>query len=100
MLQVVRKALQLIIDNIDAGNSHLSEDECKAIIDNIKRLTQKEILISKYQAYTYLNISRPTFDRLVQQGKLPKGKKIAGFTELFWDERQIKEYRSKERKHQ
>ena len=95
MLQAVRKALQLIIDNIDAGNTHLSEDECITIVDTIKRLTQKERLMSKYLAYTYLNISRATFDRLVQEGKLPKGKKIAGFKELFWNERQIYEYKKK-----
>lgn len=97
MLQAVRKALQLIIDNIDAGNTNLTEEECITIVDTIKRLSQKERLISKYQAYTYLNISRATFDRLVQEGRLPKGKKIAGFKELFWDERQIREYLKKER---
>jgi len=97
MLQAVRKALQLIIDNIDSGNSNLNEEECIAIVDTIKRLSQKERLISKYQAYTYLNVSRATFDRLVQEGRLPKGKKIAGFKELFWDERQIREYMKKER---
>lgn len=97
MLQAVRKALQLIIDNIDSGNSNLNEEECIAIVDTIKRLSQKERLISKYQAYTYLNVSRATFDRLVQEGRLPKGKKIASFKELFWDERQIREYMKKER---
>lgn len=97
MLQAVRKALQLIIDNIDSGNSNLNEEECITIVDTIKRLSQKERLISKYQAYTYLNVSRATFDRLVQEGRLPKGKKIAGFKELFWDERQIREYMKKER---
>ena len=97
MLQAVKKALQLIIDNIDAGNTNLTEEECITIVDTIKRLSQKERLISKYQAYTYLNVSRATFDRLVQEGRLPKGKKIAGFKELFWDERQIREYLKKER---
>lgn len=97
MLSTVRKALQLIIDNIDAGNTNLTEEECITIVDTIKRLSQKERLISKYQAYTYLNVSRATFDRLVQEGRLPKGKKIAGFKELFWDERQIREYLKKER---
>jgi predicted DNA-binding transcriptional regulator AlpA len=92
MLQAVKKALQLIIDNIDSGNSNLTEEECITIVDTIKRLSQKERLISKYQAYTYLNVSRATFDRMVQEGRLPKGKKIAGFKELFWNERQIKDY--------
>ena len=92
MLQAVKKALQLVIDNIDAGNSRLTEEECVTIVDTIKRLSQKERLISKYQAYTYLGVSRATFDRLVQEGRLPKGKKIAGFKELFWNEERIREY--------
>ena len=96
MWQTVKRALQAIIDAGDAGNTNLTEEECLTIIDTINRLTQKERLISKYQAYTYLNVSRATFDRLVQEGRLPKGKKIAGFKELFWDERQIREYLRKE----
>lgn len=98
MWETVKKALQAIIDSGDSGNSNLSEEECMTIVDTINRLTQKQRLISKYQAYTYLNISRATFDRLVSEGRLPKGKKIAGFKELFWDEDKIREYLRKERK--
>lgn len=98
MWEIVKKALQAIIDSGDSGNSNLSEEECMTIVDTINRLMQKQRLISKYQAYTYLNISRATFDRLVSEGRLPKGKKIAGFKELFWDEDKIREYLHKERK--
>ena len=98
MLQTVKKALQSIIDGIDVGNTNLNEEECVAVIDTINRMIKKERLISKYQAYTLLNISRATFDRLVQEGRLPKGKKIAGFKELFWSEQVIRDYLRKERK--
>lgn len=98
MLETIKKALQAILDDLDSGNTNLTEEEEFAIIDTINRLLRKERLISKYQAYTYLNISRATFDRLVQEGRLPKGKKIAGFKELFWDEKQIRDYLRKERK--
>lgn len=98
MLEIVKKTLQSIIDNIDSGNSNLTEEECLTVVDTIKRLSQKERLISKYTAYTNLGISRATFDRLVQEGRLPKGKKIAGFKELFWDERKIHEYLKHERR--
>ena len=69
MWQTVKRALQAIIDAGDAGNTNLTEEECLTIIDTINRLTQKERLISKYQAYTYLNVSRATFDRLVQSNE-------------------------------
>ena len=40
--------------------------------------------MSKYEAYSYLNISRAKFDNLVKEGKLPQGKKQQGFKELSW----------------
>ena len=78
------------MDNIDAGNTNLSESEMNEVIDTLRKYNQQDNMISKYQAYTYLNISRATFDRLVKDGKLPKGKKVAGFKELMWSERAIK----------
>jgi excisionase family DNA binding protein len=35
------------------------------------------------RAAAYLDISTPTFLRLVEQGRLPAGRKLAGIT--FWD---------------
>lgn len=40
--------------------------------------------MSKAQACDYLDISRSTFDKLVREGKLPRGKKRMGFKELSW----------------
>ena len=48
------------------------------------------IALSKEQACIYLNMSRSRFDDLVRQGKLPKGKKRAGFKELFWYKDELK----------
>jgi excisionase family DNA binding protein len=31
--------------------------------------------LSKAQACEYLNISRSTFDKMIKEGKIPKGKK-------------------------
>lgn len=45
-------------------------------------------------AYTYLNISRATFDNLVKDGLLPKGKKVAGFKELFWYKKDLNKYKN------
>lgn len=84
MLQTIRKILLGIVDDIDAGNSNIDEEEAIKIAKTLKEYVRKDIPMSKYQAYTYLNISRATFDNLVREGKLPKGKKIAGFKELVW----------------
>ena len=91
MLNVIKKLLLNIIDNIDSGNSNISEDEAIEIIDNIKRLTDRTQRLSKYSACRYLNVSRATFDNYVREGKLPRGKKEAGFKELSWDRKDLDE---------
>lgn len=92
MLQVIKKLLLKIIADIDAGNSELSEKEMVEVIDSLKRYNFREKYISKYQAYTYLNISRAKFDNLVREGLLPRGKKIEGFKELQWSLKEIKDF--------
>lgn len=74
--------LRTLADNIDSGNSNLTENEAIELIDVIKHYTDRDELISKYEACRYLNISRATFDNYVRAGKLPKGKKKIGFKEF------------------
>lgn len=92
MLQVIKKLLLRIVDDIDAGNSELSQQEMLEVVDALKRYNFRDKYISKYQAFTYLNISRAKFDGLVRDGALPRGKKIEGFKELQWSLKEIKEY--------
>ena len=40
----------------------------------------------------YLDVSRSTFDKLVKDGKLPKGQKKMGFKELSWTKEQLNQY--------
>ena len=79
MISVLQKLLRKIDQDIDAGNSNLTEEETLEVVEILKEYTRKDKPMSKYQAYTYLNISRATFDNLVSEGKLPKGVKVAGF---------------------
>lgn len=92
MLQVIKKLLLKIVDDIDAGNSEMSEKELYEVTDLLKRYNFRDKYISKYQAFTYLNISRAKFDNLVREGVLPRGKKVEGFKELQWSLKEIKEY--------
>lgn len=82
MLRVIRSLLLKIVDDIDAGNSNISEGEAIEIVDSLKRFTDKEKRLSKYAACEYLNVSRATFDNYVREGKLPRGKHEIGFKEL------------------
>lgn len=98
MLSVIRKLLVDIIENIDAGNSNISEAEEFEVIEIIRRFTDKTERLSKYEACKYLNVSRATFDNYVRDCKLPKGKKVAGFNELSWSKKELDEYIKKYRK--
>ena len=80
------------LEDIDADNTKLEEDDLLDIIDKLKELRKKEIQFSKYQAYTYLNIGRATFDNLVREGNIPRGKKVQGFKELRWYKKDLDKY--------
>ena len=42
MLKVIRSLLLKIVDDIDAGNSNITEGEAIEIVDSLKRFTDKE----------------------------------------------------------
>lgn len=97
MLQAIKRELLQIVDDIDTGNTNLDEKEQMEIAKFLKKFNFRDRFISKYQAFTYLNISRAHFDNLVREGILPRGKKVEGFKELRWSLKEIKDAKSKVR---
>lgn len=89
MLKIIKSLLEKIINDIDCGNSNITEDEAMEMIKVIKSYTDKTQRLSKYQACQKLNISRATFDNLVREGVIPRGAKVTGFKELFWEEKTL-----------
>lgn len=92
MLNLIKSLLLKIVEDIDVGNSNISEEEELELVKVLQKYTRKDVPMSKYQAYTYLNISRATFDNFVKDGKLPKGTKVEGFKELFWYKKDLDKY--------
>ena len=92
MLKIIRELLLKIVDDIDSGNSNITEDQGIEVIKHLRELTDKKERLSKYQACQYLNISRATFDNYVREGKLPKGKKQIGFKELSWQKKDLDDF--------
>lgn len=92
MLKIIRNLLLKIVDNIDAGNSNLTQEESIKVIEALRSFTEKDIVLSKYQACQYLNISRASFDNYVRSGKLLQGRKQAGFKELSWTKKDLDEF--------
>ena len=84
MLKVIRNLLEKIITDLDSGNSNITEEEALKLTKVLQSYTDKTVKMSKYQACKYLNVSRATFDNYVREGSIPRGKKEAGFKELFW----------------
>ena len=90
MLKLIRKLLLKLVDDIDTGNSNIDEEEQKEILDILNRIHSNRL--SKESACKYLNMSRATFDNLVRDGKLPRGKKEVDFKELSWTKHELDEY--------
>ena len=90
-MDVIAQLLEQCLGNIKAGTSNISEEDQLEIVAMLKKYTDKDRRLSKYQACTYLNMSRATFDNYVREGKIPKGKKETGWKELSWSERELKE---------
>lgn len=97
MLKVLREILLNIVNDIDTGNSNITEDESLEVVKVLKSYTDRTQKMSKYQACQYLNVSRATFDNYVREGSLPRGKKEAGFKELFWVQKDLDKFRMKSR---
>lgn len=91
-MNLIKRLLVKTINDIDAGNSNLSDEDALRLIDILKEFSSKDIFLSKYQAYTYLNISRATFDNYVRDKKLPKGVKRQGWKELGWYKKDLDEF--------
>lgn len=88
-MKLIKKYLLQMVDDIDAGNSNITEEEAIKLAATLKEYTDKTKRLSKYQACQYLNVSRATFDNYVRAGKLPRGKHEAGFKELSWSRKDL-----------
>lgn len=101
-LNVIRKLLEESINNIDAGNSNITEDEMFEIVSILTKLNRGIKRYSKrYVCDNILHCSPSTFDNYLKLGLIPKGKKELGFKELSWSEKDFDEavmYRIKEYK--
>ena len=90
MLQVIKKLLLEIVDNIDAGNTDADEEELIKTARILNKLLRKDVPLNKYQAYTFLNLRRAQFDNLVRDGVIPKGIKVEGSRELRWNKKDLR----------
>lgn len=94
MIKIIKNVLLNIINNIDAGNSNITEKEAFEIIDIIKRYTDTTQYYNRTQAAKYLNCSVQSFDLYRKEGKIPEGiKQVGGVRQ--WTKQQLDEYITK-----
>ena len=89
-MKLLRNILKEIIDNIDSGNTKISEDDQLQIIELIQKCSSPQV--SKIEAANYIGVSRATFDNYIKKGLIPKGIKRQGFNELFWNKTDLDKF--------
>lgn len=82
MLQTIKLLLKQILNDIDAGNSNISESEQQELTELIQKITSKKL--STIQAASYIGVCRSTFENYIDKGLIPKGIKEQGVHGLFW----------------
>lgn len=93
MLKIIRNLLQQIINDIDSGNSNISEKEQSEILSFIQKINSKKL--SKLEAAEYIGVSRATFDNYINSGRIPKGIKRPGLKELLWNKSDLDKFLEK-----
>lgn len=66
-------------NEIKAGNSNISEEQALDIISIVAHIP-----MGREQVCTEMNISNDKFYNLLNQGKIPAGRKRRSFKELCW----------------
>ena len=80
---ILASLLRNIADNIDAGNSNITEEEMLELCEMIGNSSNPEEKISKYQTAELLGVNHKTVDYYVRKGYIPKGRQEVGFKEIF-----------------
>lgn len=89
-MQLIKTALKQLLQDMDSGNSYISENQQQELLSLLLQFNQKEL--SKIEAAEYIGVSRATFDNYIKKGLIPKGHKRPGFKELSWNKSDLDKY--------
>ena len=89
-MQLIKAALKQLLQDMDSGNSYISEDQQQELLSLLLQFNQKEL--SKIEAAEYIGVSRATFDNYIKKGVISKGHKRPGFKELSWNKSDLDKY--------
>ena len=97
MIQLIKKGLEQIVNDIDSGNSNMSEDEQLKFVNLLQKISNQELF--KTEAADYIGVSTSIFRNYVDKGLIPKGTKSRRVTALFWKKYDLNKYIEKYGKH-
>lgn len=85
------------LEGLKNGTFRFTEREGRILLDAARELLHPghrmdARICNMTQACDYLGITPPTFRKYVREGRIPKGVKIAGFTEKIWNKSDIEEF--------
>ena len=90
MIHLIKTLLEQFINDIDSGNSNITQEQQEELVSLLLKFNQKEY--SKIEASEYIGVSRATFDNYISKGLIPVGKKRQGFKELSWNKSDLDNY--------
>lgn len=93
MLKIIKSLLLQILNNIDSGNTNISESEQQEILELLQKVNSQDL--SKVESANYIGVSRATFDNYIKKGLIPEGTKRQGFKELSWKKSDLDKYLNK-----
>jgi len=80
----IRAILANWIDDIDAGNTKVSEEESEMLLDTLSRIASP--YVSAYTAQRMAKVKhRSTFQNMINDGRLPDGEHVQGFKEKHFN---------------
>ena len=92
MLSLIKSSLKQILNDLDSGNSVITESEQKKLLDLIQDINKQEL--SRVESANFLGVSVSTFDNYRKSGKVPEGIKRQGLG-LVWNKSDLSKIKIK-----
>lgn len=84
LLAILKKHLLQVVDDIDSGNCSMSEAELEQAICYLQQFNSRDRRLNRTEAAEHLHLSQRTFDRYVQEGRIPPGEHHRGDRQKTW----------------
>ena len=82
MLEVIKSILKQVLNDMDSGNSQISESEQQELLNLFEKINKQEL--NKTETAEYLGVSTSTINNYVNRGWIPQGIKKAGSSQKVW----------------